>query len=132
MSGSTDGADFLLAWVDLSVALTPKSLSLYHRFLQSSYTPLRTSTTAIMRIFVAKGIKEPSEKLEVMKVLNVLSLLDPLESQTRGAPDDAMVTFRAGLGGILAAYGTELIALTEVVSPITGFLCGAHRLGGGH
>lgn len=63
-----------------------------------------------MRTFVGKGIKEPSEKIEVMKGLDIITLLEPL-AQTEDEE------FRAGLGVILAVYGGDLIALSDDVSP---------------
>jgi exportin-T len=102
------------AWVDLTVALTPETLGFYHQVLQQDVTSLRTLAAGILRTFTAKGMRNPSEKLEVLKFLNILSLLDPLESQTRSKEDHDMVLFRASLAGVLQVYGTELIKLTEL------------------
>ncbi|WRT69690.1 uncharacterized protein IL334_006680 [Kwoniella shivajii] len=101
-------------WVDLAVSLSPKSLSLYHRILQSRHITLRTASANIIKTFAAKGIQDPQARLEVLKVLNVVSLVDPLESETRGVKDnEAVIAFRAAIGGILATFGTEAIAFTE-------------------
>lgn len=69
-----------------------------------------------MRTLVTKGIKEPADKLEELKVLDVISLLDPLEAQTRDTQDDSIVAFRATLGSVYAGYGSALIDLEENVS----------------
>ena len=107
----------LTAWIDLSVSLTPRTLAFYHRLIQHSSLQLKTSTAAIFRTFVAKGIKEPHEKLEELKVLDIVSLLEPLEAQTRDVGDDSeKLAFRAGLAAIYAAYATALIELEENVS----------------
>lgn len=71
----------------------------------------------IFRSFVAKGIKEPQDKLEELKVLDIVGLLEPLEAQTREVGDDSdLLTFRAALAAIYAAYATALIELEENVS----------------
>ncbi|BEJ16561.1 hypothetical protein CspHIS471_0511660 [Cutaneotrichosporon sp. HIS471] len=101
-------------WVDLAVALTPETLGFYHQVLQQDITSLRNLAASILRTFTAKGMRDPSEKLQVLKVLNILSVLDPLESQTRSKEDHEMVLFRASLAGVLQVYGTELIKLTEL------------------
>jgi len=108
-----------IAWIDLSVSLTPRTLAFYQRLIQHSSLPLRTSTAAIFRILVSKGIKDPKEKLEELKVLNVISLLEPLEAQSREVQDDSdMLVFRAGIAAVYAAYVTALIELEENVSYI--------------
>jgi exportin-T len=107
------------AWIDLSVSLTPRTLAFYHRLIQQPSLPLRTSTAGIFRTFVSKGIKEPHEKLEELKVLDIVSLLEPLEAQTREVGDDSeALAFRAALAAIYAAYATALIELEENVSEI--------------
>lgn len=101
--------------MDLSVALTPDTLNFYHQVLQQDVTSLRTLAAGILRTLTGKGMRDPSEKLQVLKVLDIPSVLDPLESQTRTAKDDhAMVLFRASLASVLQVYGTELIKLTEL------------------
>lgn len=69
-----------------------------------------------MRTLVTKGIKEPADKLEELKVLDVVSLLDPLEAQSRDTQDEAAISFRATLGSVYAGYGSALIDLEENVS----------------
>lgn len=69
-----------------------------------------------MRTFVTKGIKEPADKLEELRVLGIPALLDPLEAQTRNVQDDPdMLAFRAALGQVYAGYGDALIELEENV-----------------
>ena len=106
----------------MSVSLTPRTLAFYHRLIQNPSLQLRTSTAVIFRSFVAKGIKEPQEKLEELKVLDIVSLLEPLEAQTRDVQDDTeLLAFRAALAAVYAAYATSLIELEENV---------CHRFGG--
>ncbi|TXT13691.1 hypothetical protein VHUM_01058 [Vanrija humicola] len=102
-------------WVDLAVSLTPDTLSFYQQLLQQDVTSLRIPAAGIIRTFAAKGMKDPAEKLQVLKVLDIISLVDPLEQQTRGVKEDhELVTFRAALAGVVQAYGTELIKITEL------------------
>lgn len=78
-----------------------------------------------MRAFVTKGIKEPADKLEEMKVLNIVALLEPLEAQTRNVQDDSdMLAFRAALGSVYAGYAAALIELEENVSPVFDGMAG--------
>ncbi|WVQ96040.1 hypothetical protein IAU59_003140 [Kwoniella sp. CBS 9459] len=101
-------------WVDLGVSLNPKSLAFYQRLLQSRHMALRTASAAILRTFVVKGIQDPQSRLEVLKVLNVVSIVDPLEAETRGVKDnEEAVNFRAAIASLLAAYGIELIGFNE-------------------
>ncbi|WVF68493.1 hypothetical protein IAT40_003260 [Kwoniella sp. CBS 6097] len=101
-------------WVDLQVSLNPKSLAFYQRLLQSRYMALRTASAAIIRTFVVKGIQDPQARLEVLKVLNVVAIVDPLEVETRGVKDnEEAIAFRAAIASLLAAYGTELIGFNE-------------------
>jgi exportin-T len=106
----------MIAWIDLSVSLTPRTLEFYQRLIQNPSLQLRTSTAVIFRSFVAKGIKEPQDKLEELKVLDIVGLLEPLEAQTRDVGDDQeLLAFRAALAAIYAAYATALIELEENV-----------------
>lgn len=76
---------------------------------------MRTVAAEIMRTFAAKGMQDPSEKLQVLKILNAVSLVDPLEASTRDVKDDhQLVLFRAALASFLQAFGIELIKLTEL------------------
>ena len=55
-------------------------------------------------------------------MLDIVSLLEPLEAQTRDVQDDTeLLAFRAALAAVYAAYATSLIELEENV---------CHRFGG--
>lgn len=114
LATNTDGS----AWVELGVSLTPQTLAFYHRLLQQPIMSLRTVTTTILRTFIAKGTQDPAERLQILKALDVISLLDPLENSTQIASKDDtdMTAFRAGLAGVLQTYGSELIEYIENVS----------------
>nr|ODN95651.1 exportin-T [Cryptococcus depauperatus CBS 7855] len=102
-----------IPWIDLDVALNPSTLPLYHRLLQQPIFSFRTYTTAIYRILVSKGIQDASSKLQVLRVLDPLGMIEPLESETRGNTNEEAATFRAGLGGVLSAYGVALISISD-------------------
>lgn len=105
----------IVAWVDITVTLTPDTLNFYHQVLQQDIVSLRTISAEALRTFAAKGMQDPSEKLQVLKILNAVSLVDPLESSTRDVKDDhEVVLFRAMLASFLQAFGIELIKLTEL------------------
>jgi exportin-T len=87
-------------------------LSFYQRLLSQNVTSFRTAAAGIIRTLIAKGQKDPADKLQVLNVLDIISLLDPLEASTRGGTDET-IGFRVALGSILAAYGTELVELWE-------------------
>ncbi len=50
----------------------------------------------------------------MLKILDVVSVLTPLEEATRGIKDDEeIIEFRAAIGGILQQYGSDLITVIE-------------------
>lgn len=100
------------AWVELSVTLNPQTLAFYQRLLSQNVTSFRAAAAGIIRTLIAKGQKDPSDKLQVLNVLDIVNLLDPLEASTRGGNDE-IIGFRVALGSILAAYGTELVELWD-------------------
>ena len=70
----------------------------------------------MIKVLVAKGLKDPAERLNVLRILDIVSVLDPLEASTRDTKDDAdVLAFRVSLGGILNVYGTQLIDFIEEV-----------------
>lgn len=65
---------------------------------------------------MAKGLKDPAERLNVLRILDIVSVLDPLEASTRDTKDDAdVLAFRVSLGAILNVYGTQLVDFIEEV-----------------
>lgn len=98
--------------MDLSVSLTPKTLEFYRRLLNQPIPQLRIASAGVIRTFVAKGIKDPSDRLQILKVLDIVQTLDPLEASTRGQDDG----LRVALAGILGVLGTELVEFWEDVS----------------
>lgn len=102
-----------LAWIDLGVALNPTTLPFYHRLLHQPILSFRTATAGIYRTLVAKGIQDPSSRLQVLRVLAPVAVIDPLETETRGGKSEEVATFRASLGVVLSAYGVALIGISD-------------------
>lgn len=63
---------------------------------------------------VLKGLKEPQDKLQLIRVLSLQEVLGSIEEQTRGREDNTL--FREGLGKVTNGLGLELCKLVEDVS----------------
>jgi len=68
-----------------------------------------------------KGLKEPGDKLQLLKVLSLGQVIDALESKTRAQQierandtDEGEESYREALGKLLNALGQELMKLTDV------------------
>ena len=66
-------------------------------------------------------MKEPSDKLQLLKVLSLGQVLNALESKTRAQQiergediDEGEESYRESLGKLLNVLGQELLKLTEV------------------
>jgi exportin-T len=75
---------------------------------------------ALLRI-VSKGLKEPGDKLQLIKVLSLGQVIDALESKTglqqteRGRDtDEGEESYREALGKLLNVLGLELSKLLDV------------------
>lgn len=72
---------------------------------------------------VSKGLKEPADKIQLLKVLSLAQVLATLEEKTRqeqiardGDVDEGEESYREALGRLLNALGLELVKLAEDVS----------------
>lgn len=84
--------------------------------------PIRLATCATLNRIVSKGLKEPGDKLQLIKVLSLGEVIDALETKTRRQQiergedtDEGEESYREALGKLLNALGLELIKL-EVLS----------------
>lgn len=85
------------------------------------------TSTALLRI-VSKGLKEPNDKLQLIKVLSLTQVLDTLEARTReeqrsrkgDEADEGEESYREALGRLLNALGLELIKLIDVCFDLSG------------
>lgn len=102
--------------MDLSVALTEKTLSFYQQLLRHPSVSMRIAAATVIRTFVAKGMQDPAQRIQVLRILGVVALLDPLEQETRGQDDEEVTAFRTVLAGVLAVYGQTLVDFYDTVS----------------
>jgi exportin-T len=76
------------------------------------------TVTALQRM-IAKGLKEPSDKIDLLRVLDLGKVLAALEERTRkareerGLEDSDDEQFRESLGKLLSTLGLELLDLTK-------------------
>jgi exportin-T len=110
-------------WVDINLTVTAVTVPLLFTLLSDQALPVRTTTsTALLRI-VSKGLKEPADKLQLIKVLSLNQVLKALEDKTRqeqimrksqNVEDEDEESYREALGKLLNVLGVELIKLLEV------------------
>lgn len=62
-----------------------------------------------------KGNKDPAARLQILRALDIVNTVDPLEAATRSTGDDEAVQFRATLGLLLAVYGSQLVDFADDV-----------------
>lgn len=108
---------FLLtsAWIDIGVSLTPETLEFYKQVLQQrSFITLRGGAAKVLMAITNKGMKDPSEKLQVLGILDLVPIITPIEQETRDNEDHEVITFRTKLSGLLSTYGEELIAIADM------------------
>jgi exportin-T len=83
--------------------------------------PIRLATSVALLRIVAKGLKEPADKLRLLKVLSLGQVIISLEKKTRiqqaergSDVDEGEESFREALGKLLNVVGLELTKLTDV------------------
>ncbi|XP_006459374.1 hypothetical protein AGABI2DRAFT_201553 [Agaricus bisporus var. bisporus H97] len=109
-----------VGWIDISLTVTPTTVNLLFGMLADQSLPIRLATSlAILRV-VSKGLKEPGDKLQLIKVLSLGQVLKALESKTRQQQiergddtDEGEEAYREALGRMLNALGLELMKLIE-------------------
>jgi exportin-T len=72
---------------------------------------------------VQKGLKEPLDKLQLIRVLSLGEVLEALEAKTRegregGKRDEAEEAYRESLGKLACGLGLELVKLVDEVCMI--------------
>jgi len=107
-------------WIDINLTITPSTVPLLFNLLDDPSLPIRLATSVSLLRIVSKGLKEPSDKLQLLKVLSLGQVLDALESKTRlqqlergEDTDEGEESYREALGKLLNAFGQELMKLTE-------------------
>ncbi|PCH42166.1 ARM repeat-containing protein [Wolfiporia cocos MD-104 SS10] len=109
-----------VGWIDINLTVTPTTIPLLFSLLSDPSLAIRLATsTAISRI-LAKGLKEPRDKVQLIKVLSLGQVLDALEAKTRVEQaargedvDEGEESYRESLGRLLNMLGLELSKLVD-------------------
>lgn len=101
--------------------MTPTTVPLLFNLLSDASLTIRLATCGALSRIVAKGLKEPSDKLQLIKVLSLGQVLDALETKTRAEQasrgsdiDEGEESYREALGRLLNVLGLELSKVIEV------------------
>ena len=112
-------------WIDINLSVTPTTVPLLFNMLSDPSLPIRLATSVALLRIVAKGLKEPADKLRLLKVLSLGQVIISLEKKTRiqqaergSDVDEGEESFREALGKLLNVVGLELTKLTDVSLPI--------------
>lgn len=110
-----------IGWIDINLTVTPTTVPLLFTLLADSSLPIRLATSVALLRIVSKGLKEPSDKLQLLKVLSLGQVLDALETKTRTQQiergddtDEGEESYREALGKLLNVLGQELAKLIDV------------------
>lgn len=101
--------------------MTPTTVPLLFNLLADLSLPIRLATSVALLRIVSKGLKEPGDKLQLLKVLSLGQVLETLEAKTRAQQaergddtDEGEESYREALGKLLNVLGQELSKLVEV------------------
>lgn len=96
-------------------------MNLLFTLLSDPALPIRLATAVALLRVLAKGLKEPGDKLQLVKVLALGQVVDALEARTRAEQaargedtDEGEESYREALGRLLNVLGLELSKLMEV------------------
>jgi exportin-T len=114
-------ANAVKGWIDINLTVTPSTVPLLFNLLADPSLPIRLATSVALLRIVAKGLKEPADKLSLLKVLSLGEVLDALESKTRAQQlergsdtDEGEESYREALGKLLNVLGLEISKLSDV------------------
>ncbi|THH00220.1 hypothetical protein EW026_g2257 [Hermanssonia centrifuga] len=109
-----------VGWIDINLTVTPTTVPLLFNLLSDQSLTIRLATCGALTRIVSKGLKEPSDKLQLIKVLSLGQVLDTLETKTRAEHasrgsdvDEGEESYREALGKLLNVLGLELSKLVE-------------------
>ncbi|RDB26055.1 Exportin-T [Hypsizygus marmoreus] len=109
-----------VGWIDINLTVTPTTVPLLFNLLADQSLPIRLATSGALLRIVAKGLKEPGDKLSLFKVLSLGEVLDALETKTRAQQiergsitDEGEESYREALGKLLNVLGLEIAKLTD-------------------
>ena len=96
-------------------------MPLLFTLLSDHSLPIRLATSVALLRIVSKGLKEPDDKLQLIKVLSLGQVINSLECKTRVQQtergedtDEGEESYREALGRLLNVLGLELANLTYV------------------
>ncbi|CAK5283785.1 unnamed protein product [Mycena citricolor] len=108
-----------VGWIDINLTVTPTTVPLLFNLLADPAVPIRLATVTAMSKIVTKGLKEPTDKLQLLKVLSLGQVIEALEARTRAEQaarsdtDEDEELYREALGKLLNVLGLELSKLLE-------------------
>lgn len=112
---------FGTGWVDINLTVTPTTVPLLFTLLSDPSLSIRMAAAGALRRIVSKGLKEPADKLQLIKVLSLGQVIDSLEERTRAEQiargddtDEGEESYREALGRLLNVLGLELVKLADV------------------
>lgn len=108
-------------WIDINLTVTPATVPLFITLLTDTSLPIRLATSVALLRLISKGLKEPLDKLQLIKVLSLGPVIDALEGKTRAQQiergtdtDEGEESYREALGKLLNVLGLELTDLTKL------------------
>lgn len=111
-----------VGWIDINLTVTPTTIPLLFQLIADPSLPIRLATSTAFLRMISKGLKEPSDKLQLFKVLSLGQVLEALEEKTRQEQinrrddtDEGEESYREALGRLLNAYGLEVAKLVDDV-----------------
>ncbi|EJU04760.1 Xpo1-domain-containing protein [Dacryopinax primogenitus] len=104
-------------WLDINLTVTPVTIPMLYRLINHPFLPFRVAASDALYRLISKGLQDPRDKLQLIKVLSLHQSLNNLEQQTR-RPDrtdeqDDELHFRESLGKLLGIVGMELLRIPE-------------------
>jgi exportin-T len=102
------------------LTVTQTTVPLLFTLLADHSLPIRLASSAAILRIVSKGLQDPGDKLQLIKVLSIGPVVDALEKRTREEQrnreetDEGEESYRESLGKLLNGLGIELMKLIEV------------------
>lgn len=105
------------SWIDISLIVTPMTMSLLYRLLQQNEVSLRIAAADALLEIATKGMNG-EDKIKLLRALNLTSTISELEKGTRrnksqGELSDGEVSFREHLARLANGVGIDLVRILE-------------------
>ncbi|KAG9000427.1 pre-tRNA nuclear export protein [Tulasnella sp. JGI-2019a] len=102
-------------WVDINLTVNQNTVPLIFKLLADPSSRIRQATAYALLRLVTKGLKAPSDKLQLIRVLSLGEVLESLEAKSRRPPgseeNEDEDLYREGLGKLANSLGLELVDL---------------------